>query len=178
MVGQAHRLLTEADVVVGYNSKGFDLKHLNREMILAGHDKPSPYAQVDLLHVVRSQFRFTSNKLDYVAQQLDLGAKTSHTGFDLWLRCMRNEKAAWDLMRKYNRQDVVLTEKLYDKLLPWIPNHPAHALYNGTEGDACLNCGGQDQRNDGYAYTTQSKFQRFQCRDCGKYGRSKIGRAH
>lgn len=180
MVGQAHRLLDEADVVVGYNSKNFDLKHLNREIVLAELDKPSPYQQVDLLHVVRSQFRFTSNKLDYVAQQFGLGAKTSHSGFDLWLRCMQGDEKAWALMRKYNKQDVVLTEALYDRLRPWVPNHPSVPLHDGTEGDACRNCGGVDLRNEGYAYTSQSKFQRFQCRDCGRWGRATkaIARVH
>ena len=30
MLDSAHALLDEADVVIGYNSKGFDMKHLRR----------------------------------------------------------------------------------------------------------------------------------------------------
>lgn len=172
MLAQAHRLLSEADVVVGYNSKNFDMKHLNKEFVLAGMEPPAPYAQVDLLAVVRRQFKFTSNKLDFVVQALNLGAKTSHTGFDLWVRCMAGEDKAWSLMRKYNKQDVVITEKLYDKLLPWIPAHPAHGLYNPSIEDTCPNCGSDDLKREGYAFTNTGKFQRYQCNGCGKYSRS------
>lgn len=172
MLAQAHRLLSEADVVVGYNSKGFDMKHLNREFVLAGMEPPAPYAQVDLLHVVRRQFKFTSNKLDYVAQALNLGEKTSHSGFQLWLDCMQNNDSAWSLMRKYNKHDVVLTEKLYDKLLPWIHSHPSYALHDGNRNDLCPNCGSENLRREGFAMTNLGRYQRFQCVDCGKWSRS------
>ncbi len=172
MLNEAHRLLSEADVVVGYNSKNFDMKHLNKEFILAGMNPPSPYAQVDLLNVVRKQFKFPSNKLDYVSQALKLGAKTTHSGFELWVDCMAGKNKAWSLMRRYNKMDVVLTEKLYLKLLPWIPSHPAVGLYDGNRNDSCPNCGSEDLKRDGYAFTNLGKFQRFLCRACGKYGRS------
>lgn len=172
MLEQAHRLLSEADVVVGYNSKNFDMKHLNKEFILAGMAPPAPYLQVDLLHVARSQFKFPSNKLDYVAQALGLGAKTSHTGFELWVKCMAGDDKAWSLMRKYNKQDVVLTEKLYDKLLPWIKSHPHVGLHNANRNDTCPNCGSENLRREGYAMTNLGKFSRYQCRDCHKWSRS------
>lgn len=171
MLDQAHRLLTEADVVVGYNSKNFDIKHLNREFILAGMTPPAPYAQVDLYLAVKRQFKFTSNKLDHVAQELGLGAKTQHTGFQLWRDCMAGSEKAWALMRKYNKQDVVLTEKLYDKLLPWIPGHPSVGLYEGL-ADVCISCGSGVLQSRGYAYTSVSVYQRLVCVDCGKWQRS------
>lgn len=172
MIAQAHRLLSEADIVVGYNSKSFDIKHLNREFILAGLDEPAPYQQVDLMHAVKRKFKFTSNKLDHIAQQLGLGAKTSHTGFQLWVDCMAGSEKAWALMRKYNKQDVVLTEKLYDKLLPWIAGHPSVALIDGVRDDSCTNCGSIDLTREGYAFTNLGKFPRFSCKNCGKWGRS------
>ncbi len=172
MLQAAHDLLTEADVVVGYNSKRFDMIHLNKEFVLAGMLPPAPYQQVDLLNVVRRQFRFTSNKLDHVAQKLGLGAKTSHTGFQLWVDCMAGKEAAWNLMRRYNRQDVVITEKLYDKLLPWIHNHPATGLVDGLREDNCPNCGSVDLKREGFAFTNLGKFQRFSCNRCGKWSRS------
>ncbi len=172
MLQAAHDLLTEADVVVGYNSKRFDMIHLNKEFILAGMNPPAPYQQVDLLNVVRKQFRFTSNKLDHVAQQLGLGSKTSHTGFQLWLDCMANKDSSWALMRKYNKQDVSITEKLYLKLLPWIHNHPATGLVDGLREDTCPNCGSVDLKREGFAFTNLGKFQRFSCNGCGKWSRS------
>lgn len=173
MLEAAHALLSEADVVIGFNSKNFDMKHLNREFILAGMEPPSPYKNVDLMHVVKANFKFTSNKLDHVVQQLGLGAKTSHQGFQLWVDCMNGKEKAWALMKKYNKQDVVITEKLYDRLRPWISAHPPVSLYNGVDQDkdTCPNCGSDDLKPQGFAYTTVSKFQRYQC-ICGKWSRS------
>lgn len=173
MVQAAWDLLNEADAVIGFNSQMFDMVHLNREFILAGLTPPSPYKNIDLYLVVRKQFKFTSNKLDYVAQQLGLGSKTSHTGFSLWLDCMAGDEKAWTLMRKYNIQDTLLTEKLYLKLLPWIPNHPAIGLYDDTgSAVSCPNCGSKNLEKRGFAYTAVSTFQRFVCRGCGKWSRA------
>lgn len=171
MVQAAHDLLSEADAVVGYNSKSFDMKHLHREFILSGLNPPAPYKDIDLLNVVKQNFRFTSNKLDFVSQQLGLGAKTSHTGFQLWKDCLEGDAKAWALMKKYNMQDVVLTEQLYDRLLPWIKSHPHRGLYSGTETHVCPNCGSEDLEKRGKAYTVMSTYQRYLCHGCGRWSR-------
>jgi predicted RNA-binding Zn-ribbon protein involved in translation (DUF1610 family)/DNA polymerase elongation subunit (family B) len=171
MVDRAYDLLDEADVVVGYNSKGFDIKHLTREFILADKTPPSSFQQIDLLQVVRSKFRFTSNKLDHVASQLGLGSKASHAGHTLWVKCMAGDKAAWNSMRKYNKQDVVLTEQLYDRVRPWMTNHPSHSLYDGA-ADTCPNCGGEELIRRGFKYTNLGKYQQYRCSGCGAWSRS------
>jgi DNA polymerase elongation subunit (family B) len=171
MLERAHELLSDADAVVHYNGKRFDIPHLNRAFLEAGMTPPAPFAQIDLLQVAKRQFRFTSNKLDHVAQQLGIGSKTSHTGFQLWIDCMAGKEEAWDLMRTYNKQDVVLTEEVYDELLPWIPSHPNQRLYLGGAEDLCPNCGGTELKKQGKAYTAVSVFQRFVCNDCGKWTR-------
>lgn len=174
MLNAAYNLISEADVVVHYNGKSFDMKHLNREFLLAGMTPPAPYAQVDLLNVVRQQFRFLSNKLDYVVQALGMDGKTSHTGFQLWLDCIAGKEEAWALMKEYNIHDVVLTEDLYKRLLPWIQPHPAVGLYDGqaTDEPTCPNCGKSNLRPRGRSYTSVSAFQRYRCDDCGKWSRS------
>ena len=112
MVQSAWELLDKADAVVHYNGKAFDIKHLNREFVVAHMPPPSPHVDIDLLSTVKKSFKFPSNKLQHVATQLELGSKVQHDGFDLWLACMNNEEKAWNIMRKYNKQDVVLTEQL------------------------------------------------------------------
>ena len=174
MVQRAWELIDEADVVVGYNSKSFDMKHLKREFVLAGMTPPSPYKDVDLMLAVKRQFKFASNKLDHVAKQLGLGAKVQHDGFDLWRRCMEGDAKAWATMRRYNKHDVVLTEQLYDRLLPWIPNHPHHGLYvDDASTPRCGSCGSTELQRRGYAVTQLGKYQRFQCQGCGAYSRGK-----
>lgn len=177
MVQAAHDLLSEADIVVHFNGKSFDMPHLRREFLAAGLNPPAPVKEVDLCLVAKKQFRFTSNKLDYITQYLGLSGKIHHSGFDLWRKCMAGDAKAWAEMRRYNMQDVRTTEELYDKLLPWVPNHPHLGLYvaDGDERNHCQNCGGTDLRLEGYAYTNLGKYQRFQCKNprCGKWGRSK-----
>jgi uncharacterized protein YprB with RNaseH-like and TPR domain len=94
--------MEEADVLVGWNSAAFDSKHIKREFIENGYLPPSPYKEMDLMRVVKSQFKFPSNKLDYVAQTLGVGAKVQHSGFDLWVKCMADDKKAWAEMKEYH----------------------------------------------------------------------------
>jgi uncharacterized protein YprB with RNaseH-like and TPR domain len=172
MVHRAWELLDEADVVVHYNGKGFDIPHLNREFITVGLTPPSPFKQVDLLMTARKQFRFPSNKLDYVTGALGLGKKVKHIGHDLWTRCMAKDKEAWDMMEEYNRQDVVLLEALYHKLMPWIKGHPQRGLYSLDTEPVCR-CGSVKLYKQGFAYTSVSKFQQYSCRDCGSWFRGR-----
>jgi len=168
MLEEIHRLMDEADAIVGWNSASFDVKHLNREFLEAGMTPPSPSKNIDLMRVVKHNFRFPSNKLDYVAQKLGVGAKVQHSGFDLWIRCMANDSKAWAEMKRYQIQDVVLLIDLYDKLLPWIHNHPSFNLYSGIEF-SCTNCGSENLERRGFAVTVGGKYQRYQCQDCGKW---------
>jgi uncharacterized protein YprB with RNaseH-like and TPR domain len=119
MLEELHRLMDEADVLVGWNSAAFDHKHINREFIENGLMPPSPVKDLDLMSVVKANFQFPSNKLDYVAQKLGVGAKVKHSGFKLWLECMAGNDKAWGEMKKYQIQDVNLLIDLYDVLLPW-----------------------------------------------------------
>jgi uncharacterized protein YprB with RNaseH-like and TPR domain len=122
MIKAAWDLLDEADAVVGYNSKRFDIKHLNTEFkVVAGLDPYSPFQHIDLLQVTRREFAFGSNKLESVADRLGLGKKREHEGFALWTRCEAGDAKAWNRMKAYNVQDVKLTEKLFEDYRAWIP---------------------------------------------------------
>jgi predicted nucleic acid-binding Zn ribbon protein len=120
MVTAARDLMTEADVLVHYNGAQYDVPHLKREIALAGLTPPSPFKQIDLYRVAKREFRWISNKLQYVSTQLGLGGKAETGGHELWTQCVAGDPSAWSTMRKYNKQDVVLTEQVYSKLLPWI----------------------------------------------------------
>lgn len=172
MVQAAWDLLNEADILVHFNGKRFDVPHLNREFLEAKLPPPAPYSQVDLYQAAKRQFRFPSNKLDYIVQQLDLGSKVKHTGFELWIGCLKGDKESWALMKKYNIGDIAVTESLYEELLPWIPQHPNVGLYTGVD-DACPACGSDQLKPQGFAFTNLGKFQRWVCAKCGKWSKSK-----
>lgn len=119
MLEELHRMMDKADVLVGWNSASFDHKHINREFLENGMQPPSPVKDLDLMSVTKANFQFPSNKLDYVAQRLGVGAKVKHSGFQLWLDCMAGDDKAWKEMKKYQIQDVNLLIDLYYELLPW-----------------------------------------------------------
>lgn len=170
MIKRLHKLLDEADAVIHYNGTKFDIPTVNKEFILHGLKPPAPYAQIDLLKTSRNVFRFPSNKLDYIAQALGVGKKVGGLTHDLWVQCMAKNPEAWKRMEQYNIQDVLLLEKLYDKMKPWIKGHANHSLY--SEEVCCPNCGGKHYQHRGYAYTQAAKYARFQCKGCGKWFRS------
>jgi DNA polymerase elongation subunit (family B)/predicted RNA-binding Zn-ribbon protein involved in translation (DUF1610 family) len=168
MLKSIHKLLDQADAVIHYNGSRFDIPTLNKEFLLAGLPPPAPYAQIDLLKTARQQFRFPSNKLDYVGRALGVGKKEGHEGFELWVKCMNKDPEAWKKMESYNRQDVILLEKVYYEFLPWIKNHPNKAVFEGSEF-ACPTCGSHSLIKRGFNTTKVGKYQRYQCTDCGTW---------
>lgn len=121
MLEELHKLMDEADVLVGWNSAAFDHKHINREFLENKMTPPSPTKDLDLMSITKANFQFPSNKLDYVAQKLGVGSKVKHSGFELWIKCMDGDDKAWQEMKRYQIQDVQLLDSLYDILLPWFP---------------------------------------------------------
>jgi len=172
MLKKIHKLLDQADAVVHYNGSRFDIPTLNKEFLLADMPPPAPYQQIDLLKTARQQFRFPSNKLDYVGRALGVGQKEGHEGFELWVKCMNKDPDAWLKMEAYNKQDVVLLEKVYYEFLPWIKNHPNKALVK-NEGMVCPSCGSHDVSRRGFNLTKTGKYQRYQCNSCGTWSSSR-----
>ena len=173
MLEKIHALLTEADAVVHYNGKNFDIPILNKEFLKHYMLPPTPYQQIDLLLTVRSNFRLTSNKLDYVADYLGVGGKLPHKGMMLWVGCMEGNDTDWSKMERYNKQDVRLLPKVYDRLLPWIKNHPNEALYQdiydqyGELMECCPNCSSTHLVKNGLEHLTTQSYQRYKCANCG-----------
>ena len=171
MLAGIHELLEQSDAVVSYNGIKFDIPTLNKEFVVYNFNPPSPYRQIDLLQVVKKQFRFPSNKLEYVTAALGLGKKIKHIGHELWVRCIQGDKEAWDMMKEYNINDVVILEQVYDRLRPWIKNHANAGLYQ-EDKEVCPNCGGTHINKRGWAYTHTNKYQRMRCMSCHNWFRS------
>ena len=139
MIKAAHKVLEAADAVCHYNGNGFDIPRLNQEFLRLSLTPPAPAQQIDLLRVAQSRFGLPSNKLEFVAPYFGIGAKVKHPGMELWTGCINNDAASWKLMETYNKQDVALLVKLYEKLLPWIPNHPNMNHFVDGKERCCTN---------------------------------------
>lgn len=169
-VREAHKLLSQADLVITYNGDRYDLKRLNNEFLLAGMAPPKPYRSIDLFKTNRAQFDLPYKKLDTIAQLTGLGSKNKHQGFDLWIACMNNDPEAWRVMQDYNEQDVLLTESLYVKLLPWLKNIPHMGMFS-TEGDTCPYCGSLDIIHTGETHTLVQTYDLYKCDNCSGWSR-------
>lgn len=174
MLQKMHKLLDEADAVVTWNGNDFDLKILSKEFLLHNIKPPAPYKSVDLLAVSRKQFRFTSNKLAFVAQQLGCTQKLENRGHELWLDCMSRKPSAFREMLVYNRGDVVTLAEIYERFVPWIPQHPNHGLWSESGEPCCPNCGSQKLQARGVARAVSLTYRRWQCLDCGKWSRTTV----
>ncbi|MCI0529408.1 MAG: ribonuclease H-like domain-containing protein [Nitrospira sp.] len=170
MIRTIHGLLHEADAIVHYNGNRFDIPTLNTEFLSYGMEPPPPNAQIDLLVTVKKRFRLPSNKMDFVARIMGIERKLHHRGPDLWMDCMDGDQPAWFEMEAYNRQDVIVLEQMYYKLLPWITNHPHVGIRKGV-ANSCPNCGSTNLKPRGTAYTKLTQYHRFRCGDCGTWTR-------
>jgi hypothetical protein len=171
MVRAARDLLDAADIVVTYNGIKFDEKHLQREFIEAGLTPPSPYKSIDLYRTVASTFKFPSNRLGQVGDSLQIGTKVETGGWKLWAGVLDGDDKALRLMKKYNIQDVVLTENLLVALGPWVKGLPHRGVWTGNL-EGCYACGSDNLERDGIAFTTVTVYPRYRCADCGAWNKT------
>lgn len=164
MVRAAHSLLSEADAVITYNGDKFDLPKLHGEFLLDGLASPGPLTSIDVMKHIR-KLGFLMNRLAFIGPLLRVGEKVKHEGFELWAKVIDGDAKARERMQKYNIQDVVLLEKLYKKVRPYIKNHP----HLGEVKHECGACGSNHVQSRGWRRTRTFKIQRIQCQKCGSW---------
>lgn len=174
MLQATYDLLDEADVVVGWNSKRFDVKWIQGELEVEGFGRPSPFKQIDIMAEVKKNFRFVSNKLDYVAHRLLDEGKHEYSMARMW-RIVDNpetdevtRKKEWNAMKRYAIRDTALLDPLFERLRPWIKI--PHPVVDSEEA-LCHACGSDDLVKRGYALTLTGKYRRFRCNSCGSWFR-------
>jgi uncharacterized protein YprB with RNaseH-like and TPR domain len=170
VVRKLHKVLSGVDMIIHHNGDAFDMKKANNRFLFYGLDPLPVIPSVDTKKVAKKYFGFNSNSLQDLARYLGLGSKLKHTGYSMWKGCMNNDKKSWDLMVKYNKQDVVLLEKVYDKMRPHIKNHPDLSLLDKSlDNNMVCSCGSQNFQKRGHRITKVNRIQRFQCQDCGSW---------
>jgi len=158
------KLFDEADVLVGWNSDNFDIRHANALFYKYGLGVPSPYKTVDAMRVWKRKFNTNSKSLKYASSYSQkIEKKMEAGGFELWEGCDKADPKAWKKMLDYNKQDVRTTEQLYVSLLPWIDNHPTPK--DGLSD--CPNCHSTHFQKRGLDIFKGVKSQRHKCMECG-----------
>lgn len=177
MLTKLAKLLDEADIVVAHHGDMFDLPHIQGRFLVHGIKPPAPYKQVDTKKIAKKEFNFPSNSLEYLAVVLNLpikkGQHRKFPGFELWLGVLRNDPEAWAEMKEYNIDDILVLEQLYKVFRPFHRLHPNVAVFDDEHDVHCPKCNSDNIQYRGYAHTTVGRYHRFQCNDCGGWGRDR-----
>lgn len=161
-----HYLMNQADIIIGHNADGFDIKWLNKLFMKNDLSPISVYKTIDTLTACKKHFYFISYTLKNIARELKLKHQKIETGgFSLWKDCINDIKKAQDKMIKYNKHDVLVLEDLYTKIRPYITNHPNMNLY--SDRPVCRTCGSSRLRVNGECYKQSVVYQRYVCLVCG-----------
>jgi DNA polymerase elongation subunit (family B)/predicted nucleic-acid-binding Zn-ribbon protein len=163
----AHKLVNEADIIIGHNIKKFDIPKLKTRFFMNGLKPPMPYQLLDTLKVAWKEFAFASAKLNYLSQVI-LRKEKIKTDRSLWARCENGDQEALDYMEEYCRMDTQLLEDVYMELRGWMTSHPNLPLLMNANEPACPNCGSFEFTDEEGVYATvQNLYPAKRCASCG-----------
>ncbi len=183
LLEEIHKLIEQADAIVGHNLAKFDMPWLRKEMLINNLPPISEPHVIDTLRVARKLFKFTSNRLGDLGTYLGIGDKHKNVGH-LWVELSKLRLAAGGSvealsqskefdelllkMEKYCKNDVYpLQQRVYERLAPWIPKFPALRAQSGTTPNYCNVCNSSKVRKWGIRLLRTMWVQRHRCIDCG-----------
>lgn len=141
MLSQFIEVLAQADEAIGHNLDRFDMPWVRTRCLFHGLPPLPDVKQVDTLKWAKSRFYFNSNKLDYIAKFLGIGGKIK-TGFDLWRDILLNKcPDAMLKMMDYCKHDVVLLEKVWQRLSDSAPAKTHVGVMAGGDKWTCPRTG-------------------------------------
>lgn len=173
VVRNFHDIVSQADVIIGHNMDQFDIKKLNTRFLKYGLPCIPKVQTVDTLKVARKHFKLTSNSLAYIAKFLELDIEKDASPD--WAAIRAGDADALEYMRRYNKRDVDVTEKVYLRLREWMDNHPNLNIIAPVKDIAggivtcCDTCQSPNIIKHGYQYGRNTVKQRYACKDCGAW---------
>jgi len=164
------KLMDKAKIIVGHNIDAFDIPKINARLIANDFKPPTRTRTLDTLKMARQRFKFTSNKLEYLAKFLGLDVQKYvdrlFNGMDLWIEFMKGNKKARAEMIKYNKQDVVVLEAVFNKLMPWYKTTINFNVYNTLDSTIRCHCGSTSFKKNGTTEVGVGVYQRYLCLKC------------
>ena len=160
------KVFNEADEVISHNGNRFDIRWVRTRCIKHGIKMMPNPVSIDTLQSARLGFNFNSNSLNYIAKFLGLGEKLHHEGFNMWKNIvLKNDKQALVAMVRYCKQDVVLLERVWDKMNSYVK--AKSSIADTTR--MCPECNGNMKISKHRITAAGHKQVQLQCEDCGKY---------
>lgn len=158
----------EADELIGHNGDRYDLPWIRTRCIYHGIPVFPYYQTIDTLKLSRRNFKFNSNKLDYISKFLGESGKQKTGGFELWKDItINNTKASMDKMVKYCMNDVVILQTVYNKLSMYVENKSHVGIHMGNSRLSCPHCASENTKLHKTRTTAAGVIRRgMECEDC------------
>ena len=165
-------VLKDADCVLTHNGKRFDWKFLQTRLMFHGLQHLPKIHHVDTCAEAKKNMMVFNNRLNTLARFLTDDEKMDHEGWDLWVKVHARDPKAMKTMEKYCKQDVLVLEKVFNKLRPVIGSLPNQNLFNPLKAKACPGCGSSRLVGRGKSYTLTRTYHRYVCKDCRHWCRT------
>lgn len=167
----ALKIMAEADIIVAHYGDKFDRPYFAGRCVIHGLTPPPPTKMRDTWYIAYRAFKFSSNRLQNLADIFGLGEKKYRKAVPdewpgWWLKAMAGNTTAIAQMAKYCKQDIQTLEQVYLRLQPFDTAAP-RLLEDRTMCGAC----GSAVQYRGFAVLGQNKYRRYQCTSCGKWDR-------
>ena len=114
---------------------------------------------------MRRQFGFEQASLDTVTRRLGREGKVLEYDIGMAEAALGGDKKAQKTLRKYNENDVLLTEWLSDRLRGYMPGHTLVPVEGGG-GLMCNQCYSTDLKPNGHVGRDQLVYELFRCNNC------------
>lgn len=164
------KVANQADELVGHNGDKFDLPWVRTRCLYHRIELFPKYVTIDTLKLSRRQFRFNSNRLDYIASFLGIGKKIK-TDFNLWKDIVLNKcEKSMAKMIDYCKQDVKLLEQVHKELRLHDTPKTHYGVVLSNDKRLCPECASNNVIISKTRITAAGTKQlQYKCNDCGKY---------
>lgn len=175
---EVHRLMTQADIIVGHNVDNADVPWLKGDLhIEAGLPPLPPFKTVDTLKVLRREFKSGApfKSLDAFCQIVGIQAKTDRYDREAMERAATGKSVEdRERLTDYCCGDVVATQGLYDFLRPYIKGHPALFVDGKDKLTVCNRCGHDTEPTAKRYIANVMSYSMRKCVACQAYSRISI----
>jgi uncharacterized protein YprB with RNaseH-like and TPR domain len=109
------------DRIVGFYSSGYDVPFIRSRAMAHGLQFPKRgvIKHTDIWFWVRGKLKLHSNRLQHACDFLDIPSKGHKLNGGMWTKALTGDVKSLNYILTHNKEDVVATEMLYDKLLPF-----------------------------------------------------------
>lgn len=167
IVEKLTELMNQANLVIGHNGDNFDIPWIRTRAIMLGLKPNTDIVSLDTLKLARSGFNFQSNRLNYLAKVLCGIGKLDTGGLDLWLEVwLKNNRSALKRMVAYCDNDVVILERVFERLLPYLNKLPKSFRDITNDRGQCPVCQGVTVYLNGIRTKSNIPYQRYKCGTC------------